>query len=45
MIEVAHQEVPAHPEGVWFVDLAAIADDATIAGTFRDCARASRSTS
>ena len=26
-IEVAHQEVPAHPDGVWFVDLAAIADD------------------
>ena len=33
-IEVAHQEVPAHPEGVWFVDLAAIADDAAIAGAF-----------
>ena len=34
-IEVAHQEVPAHPEGVWFVDLAAIADDAgRSAGTF-----------
>ena len=33
-IEVAHQEVPTHPEGVWFVDLAAIADDAAIAGAF-----------
>ena len=33
-IEVAHQEVPAHPEGVWFVDLAAIADDSAIVGAF-----------
>lgn len=31
-IEVAHQEVPDHPAGVWFVDLAAIADAGAIAG-------------
>ena len=33
-IEVAHQEVPTHPDGVWFVDLAAIADDTAVAGAF-----------
>ena len=33
-IEAAHQEVPAHPGGVWFVDLAAIADDTAVAGAF-----------
>ena len=33
-IEVAYQEVPDHPDGVWFVDLAAIADDVAIVGAF-----------
>jgi predicted ATPase/class 3 adenylate cyclase len=33
-IEVATREVPAHHGGVWFVDLAAIADDLAIAGAF-----------
>jgi predicted ATPase/class 3 adenylate cyclase len=33
-IEVAHQEVPECPEGVWFVDLAPIADDGAVAGAF-----------
>ena len=33
-IEVAHREVPTHPGGVWFVDLAAIADDTAVAGAF-----------
>jgi predicted ATPase len=31
-IEVAHREVPTHPEGVWFVDLSTVADDAALPG-------------
>ncbi len=33
-VEVAHDEVSANPGGVWFVDLAAIADDAAVGGAF-----------
>lgn len=33
-IEVAYREVPSHPDGVWFVDLSTIADDAALPGAF-----------
>ena len=33
-IEVAYREVPAHPDGVWFVDLSTIADEAALPGAF-----------
>jgi predicted ATPase len=31
-IEAAHQEASSHPEGTWFVDLSAIADEAAVPG-------------
>jgi predicted ATPase len=33
-IEVAHREVPSHPDGVWFVDLSTIADEVALPGAF-----------
>lgn len=33
-IEVAHREIHAHPEGVWFVDLSSIADAVALPGAF-----------
>ena len=33
-IEVAYREVPTHPDGVWFVDLSTIADEAALPGAF-----------
>jgi predicted ATPase len=33
-IEVAYQEVSTHPDGVWFVDLSTIADEAALPGAF-----------
>ena len=33
-IEVAYREVPAHVEGVWFVDLSTIADEVALPGVF-----------
>jgi predicted ATPase/class 3 adenylate cyclase len=33
-IEVAYREVPTHPEGVWFVDLSTISDEAALIGAF-----------
>ena len=31
-IEVAYREIPAHPDGVWFVDLSTIADSVALPG-------------
>ena len=33
-IEVAYREVPTHRDGVWFVDLSAIADEQALPGAF-----------
>jgi predicted ATPase len=33
-IEVAYREIPTHPDGVWFVDLSTIADEAALPGAF-----------
>ena len=33
-IEVAYREVSTHPDGVWFVDLSTIADEAALPGAF-----------
>ena len=33
-IEVAYREVPTHPDGVWFVDLSTISDEAALIGAF-----------
>ena len=33
-VEVAYREVPSHVQGVWFVDLSAIADEVALPGAF-----------
>jgi predicted ATPase/class 3 adenylate cyclase len=33
-IEVAYREIPAHPQGVWFVDLSTISDEGALPGAF-----------
>jgi predicted ATPase len=33
-IEVSQREAPSHPQGVWFVDLAVVADDSAVPGGF-----------
>ena len=38
-IEVAYREAPSHPEGVWFVDLSTIADEAALPGVFASALR------
>lgn len=38
-IEVAYREVPSHPDGVWFVDLSAIADAVALPGTIASALR------
>ena len=38
-IEVAHREAPSHPQGVWFVDLSTIADEAALPGAFATALR------
>lgn len=40
VIEAAYREVPAHPEGVWFVDLSTIADEQAVPGAFASALRA-----
>lgn len=40
VIEAAYREVPSHPEGVWFVDLSAIADEHAVPGAFASALRA-----